>query len=125
MLLHIQDGFCPVLLCDHCGEPIAEAATSSALWLTSNAQKPGRQRIYFIHNACNSVFEQTAFTEMERSYVTRTNLAPFLTHLTANAGLATPEPQIKAQLLERISSRLAKEKLQHHNPRHARESSMR
>jgi hypothetical protein len=110
MPLHIQDGFCPVLLCDHCGEPIVEAASSSALWLQSSGARAGRDRIYFIHDACNSAFEQTAFTETERARVTRTDLAASLTHLTANAGLAPSEPQIKAQLLERISSRLAKVK---------------
>jgi hypothetical protein len=124
MPLHIQNGFCPIVLCDHCAEPIADAAASGALWLESSAAKPGRHRIYFIHDACHSAFEQTAFTEAERSRVVRTDLADFLTHLSANAGVAS-EPQIKAQLLERISSRLAKPKLHNPIPSNAHESPVR
>ena len=124
MPLHIQNGFCPVVLCDHCGEPITEASASTALWLQSSGAKPGRHRIYFIHDACHSAFEQTAFTEAERSRLVRTDLAAFLAHLSANAGVAS-EPKIKAQLLERISSRLAKPELQSPIPSHAHESPVR
>jgi hypothetical protein len=124
MPLHIQNSFCPIVLCDHCAEPIADAAASSALWLEPSRAKLGPHRIYFIHDACHSAFEQTAFTEAERSRVARTDLAAFLTHLSANTRVAS-EPQIKAQLLERISSRLATPKVQRPIPDHDHASSVR
>jgi|GEM_PF-6867004 hypothetical protein len=111
MPLHVEGGFCPVVLCDHCGDLITEASASRALWLQSSGAKPGSHRVYFIHNTCTPVFEQTAFTEMERSQVLCADLAAFLIHLSANTGVAS-EPQTRARLFERISSQLAKAKLQ-------------
>jgi hypothetical protein len=109
MALDIQDGFCPVLLCDHCSEPIVEAGSGSALWLHRPKPNPRhRHHIYFVHNGCSAAFEQTAFTDAERSCITKSDLGPFLKHLIANSGGDALDAAIKAQLWERISSKLLK-----------------
>jgi hypothetical protein len=48
----------PVVICDHCGEEIAEARQGNYQWRMSDAGKGIEGRVYFTHKHCCHAFEQ-------------------------------------------------------------------
>lgn len=68
---HTAWGVAPVILCDHCGEPIRDARDGNYQWQASDAAPgfdpaadasepdPVRRFAFFTHKACSGAFEHS------------------------------------------------------------------
>ncbi len=51
-------GAAPVVLCDHCGEPIVDARDGNYQWLADTDGGTARRYVFFTHKRCCHAFEQ-------------------------------------------------------------------
>jgi hypothetical protein len=56
--IHYHEGqFCPVVVCDHCGEVISNAREGNYQWQASLSSEVPPAPIYFTHKHCCRAFE--------------------------------------------------------------------
>lgn len=91
VLEKIEGEFCPVVICDQCGERIEDARDGNYHW---NPDEQPTMRVHFTHKACCWAFDR----EQKPNGITYADeLADFTWYLRRNLSLETPgSPLAKA-----------------------------
>ena len=92
-------GAAPVVLCDHCGEPIADARDGNYQWLAETEAGAVRHFVFFTHKRCCHAFEQgrggaAAWYAME--------LVDLLSYLAQTLGPSRDAAQSRSDLMGRF-----------------------
>lgn len=93
--------FCPVILCDHCGELI-KVAEGNVEWQYDKDGLPRDGKFYFLHKKCFVEFWED---EQQPPYPMSVELQHFLANLVHNVGFVgevAKKAERSAQLLGRL-----------------------
>jgi hypothetical protein len=86
----------PIVVCDHCGEPIEDAGDGNYQWLAETEHDRVRRYLFFTHKGCCDEFEATRGGAAAWYAMELIDLLPFLAR---NLNLDWGEAEAHADLM--------------------------
>lgn len=106
-IVKVGELYCPMAVCDHCGQPVSDAHDGNALYLEKRVGTGWAvdDRIFITHKKCNSTFERS-HSEQFRIELMTEELDVFIARLVQNLGITldgAKRTKRKMDLLEGLS----------------------